>query len=88
VGTHPVHAFYEDPPIEIELIGGYFDGQRMYVPEHRDIWLMPIPADISLLSFDRDADVSTAMIATEEYRWTGVRDDGTRVFQYRGRATW
>jgi hypothetical protein len=79
-------ASMDDPPIEIELVGGYFDGRRMPVSEHRDSWLMPIPVQISL--FEPEPDVTRATMTTEEYRWTGVRDDGTRVFQYKGRATW
>jgi hypothetical protein len=71
---------YEVPPIEIEMIGGYFDGRRMFVPDSRDTWLMPVPVSIGLL--DPEPDVTRATIEVQRYRWTGsIRDDGTRVFR-------
>jgi len=74
--TCRIEDLYEDPPIEIEMIGGYFDGRRMRVPDHRDTWLMPVPVSVT---FDPAADPS---FHVERYRWTGsIRDDGTRVFR-------
>ena len=75
-----IEDLYEDPPIEIEMIGGYFDGHRMHVPDNRDTWLMPVP--VSLALSDPEPDVTRAETNVQQYRWTGsIRDDGTRVFQ-------
>lgn len=74
-----IEDLYEVPPTEIEMVGGYFDGRRMYVPDDRDMWLMPIPVEISLVL---EPDVTKTSMNVQEYRWAGsVRDDGTRVFQ-------
>lgn len=78
-----IEELYEQPPIEIEMIGGYFDGRRMFVPDDRDTWLMPVPPSVT----DMLADPVTVPppMPVEKYRWTGgIRDDGTRVFQYAG----
>ena len=70
----------DDPPIEIEMTGGYFDGRRMHVPEHRDTWLIPIPVRVTL---DPEPDATMPALNAVVYRWTGsIRDDGTRVFQF------
>lgn len=75
-----IEDLYEVPPIEIEMIGGYFDGRRMHVPEHRDMWRMPVPVQVTL---DPVPDVTRPSMDVQEYRWTGsIRDDGTRVFQF------
>ena len=73
-----IEDLYEAAPLEIELTGGYFDGRRMRVPDHRDRWLFPVPPAVSLT-----AELATGpSLEIEEYRWTGsIRDDGTRVFQ-------
>lgn len=71
---------YEVPPAEIEMVGGYFDGRRMRVPDNRDTWLLPVPASISLGG--PEPDVTRTSVNVEVYRWTGsIRDDGTRVFR-------
>ncbi len=75
-----IEDLYEIPPVEIEMIGGYFDGRRMHVPDHRDEWLMPVPPGFNLL--DPEPDVTRPAMDIQRYRWTGsIRDDGTRVFQ-------
>lgn len=75
-----IEDLYEVPPTEIEMIGGYYDGRRMYVPDNRDTWLMPVPVSLNLL--DPEPDVTRPSYNVQQYRWTGgVRDDGTRVFQ-------
>jgi hypothetical protein len=75
-----IEDFYEVPPTEIEMVGGYFDGRRMHVPDDRDTWLLPVPVNVAV--FEPDGDVTTASQATQQYRWTGsIRDDGTRVFR-------
>lgn len=75
-----VEDLYETSPIEIEMVGGYFDGRRICVPDDRLVWLMPIPPSIAL--YGPEPDVTTASVNVEAYRWTGsVRDDGVRVFQ-------
>jgi aminopeptidase N len=75
-----IEDLYEVPPVEIEMIGGYFDGRRMHVPDNRDTWLMPVPVSIGLL--DPWGDVTRASMEIQQYRWTGsIRDDGTRVFR-------
>ena len=80
-----IEDLYDDPAIEIELTGGYFDGHRMYIPDHRDTWLMPVPVDIA--PFGPEPDVTRSAITAEVYRWTGsIRDDGTRVFQFTFRS--
>lgn len=74
-----IEELYEDPPVEIEMIGGYFDGRRMYVPDNRDTWLMPVPVTVTL---DPGPDVTRPAMNVQQYRWNGsIRDDGTRVFQ-------
>jgi len=74
-----IEDLYEVPPVEIEMIGGYFDGRRMFVPDHRDEWLMPVPVSVTL---ELDPDPTRPMMDIQRYRWTGsIRDDGTRVFQ-------
>jgi hypothetical protein len=74
-----IEDLYEMPPTEIEMIGGYYDGRRMHVPDNRDTWLLPVPASIGLLDPEPDVPV---LPDPERYRWTGsVRDDGTRVFR-------
>jgi hypothetical protein len=76
-----IEELYEDPPIEIEMVGGYFDGRRMYVPDDRDTWFMPVPVDL----LAPEPDVTRPSMNAEQYRWAGsIRDDGTRVFQYIG----
>lgn len=76
-----IEDLYDDPAIEIELTGGYFDGRRMRVPELRDTFLMPIPPQITLGG--PEPDVTRATLNVEVYRWGGsIRDDGTRVYQY------
>ena len=78
--------FYDVPPPEVVLLGGYYDGKRMRVPVGRDSWLMPPPPE----DFP---DVLEIMVNGPQfksitdrvllYRWTGsIRDDGTRVFQF------
>jgi hypothetical protein len=74
-----IEDLYEVPPLEIEMIGGYFDGRRMHVPDHRDEWLMPVPIGVTL---HPEPDVTGPAMDIQRYRWTGsIRDDGTRVFQ-------
>ena len=76
-----IEDMYEDPPIEIELTGGYFDGRRMFVPEHRETWYFPVPVSITLAG--PEPDVTRPAMDTEVYRYTGsIRDDGTRVFRF------
>jgi len=76
-----VKDFYDDPPVEIELVGGYFDGRRMRVPEDRDTWLFPVPVDIML--YAPEPDVTRLSVDIAVYRRTGsIRDDGTRVFRF------
>lgn len=80
-----IEDLYDDPPIEIEMTGGYFDGRRMHVPDNRDTWLMPVPVSIDLLG--PEADATRPAMNVEGYRWTGsIRDDGTRVFQFAFRS--
>ena len=75
-----IEDLYDDPPIEIEMIGGYFDGRRMHVPDSRDTWLIPVPAELTVFP---EPDATRASIPAEVYRWTGsIRDDGTRVFRF------
>jgi hypothetical protein len=81
MGAPRIEDLYEDPPIEIELTGGHFDGHRMFVPDNRDTLLMPLPVDI--VAFGPEPDVTRASMNVEVYRFTGsVRDDGTRVFRF------
>jgi hypothetical protein len=79
-----IEELYEQPPIEIEMVGGYFDGRRMFVPDDRDTWLMPVPGGMIDLLADPVVSAMPA-VPVEKYRWTGsIRDDGTRVFRYAG----
>ena len=74
-----IEDLYKYPPIEIEMIGGYFDGRRMLVPDDRDTWFMPVPVTVTL---DPEPDPARPAMNVQEYRRTGsIRDDGTRVFQ-------
>jgi len=76
-----IEDLYDAPPVEIELIGGYFDGRRMHVPDSRDTWLFPVPPEITLGG--PPPDVTRAPLDAAVYRYTGsVRDDGTRVFRF------
>lgn len=76
-----IEDLYDSPPVEIELIGGYFDGRRMFVPDNRDTWLFPVPVNITLGG--PEPDVTRAPLNAAVYRWGGsIRDDGTRVFQF------
>lgn len=79
-----IEELYEQPPIEIEMVGGYFDGRRMLVPDNREMWLMPVPPSVTDLLAD-PVTIAIPAMPVEKYRWTGsIRDDGTRVFQYDG----
>lgn len=42
-----IEDLHDAPPVEIELVGGYFDGRRMFVPDDRDTWLLPVPPEIT-----------------------------------------
>jgi hypothetical protein len=49
-----IEDLYDDPPVEIELTGGYFDGRRMCVPGNRDTRQLPIPPEITLAATGPD----------------------------------
>lgn len=75
--------FYDDPPVWIELQGGYFDGKRMLIPEDRGIWVMPIPLDIADIWLKEPPDPCyPPVMPTQVYQFTGhINDDGTRIFK-------
>jgi len=80
-----IEDLYDAPPIEIELVGGSFDGRRMHVPDDRDMWLFPVPVDITLGG--PEPDVTRPSMTAEVYRSAGsIRDDGTRVFRFAFRS--
>lgn len=81
-----IEDLYDDPAIEIEMTGGYFDGRRMHIPGNRGPWLqLPIPPEITLAA--PGPNLTGPLFDTAVYRWTGsIRDDGTRVYQFEFRA--
>ena len=78
--------FYDVPPPEVVLLGGYYDGKRMRVPGDRDSWLMPPPPEDFPPALEIMVNGPQFKSITDRvllYRWTGsIRDDGTRVFQF------
>lgn len=75
--------FYDNPPVWIELQGGYFDGKRMLIPEDRGIWVMPIPLDVAACWLNEPPDPRyPPTMPTQVYQYTGhIHDDGTRIFK-------
>ena len=78
--------FYVVPPPEIELLGGWYDGRRMRVPDDRWWWIMPAPQPEPSIAMMTENPLALRPLQQPlVYRWTGsVRDDGTRVFRYEG----
>lgn len=89
----PIEDFYDAPaPIEIVLMGGPRDGERMTVPPR---WLpvieLPLPQKpmrlITMADMDRMAVDALRPMRERScaYRWSGsIRDEGTRVCDYLG----
>jgi hypothetical protein len=72
--------------VTVELVGGWYDGRRITVPENQGPWVvLPAPPmEPSIMPVDFSKKPPT-MPQPLSYRWTGsIRDDGTRVFRYEG----
>lgn len=74
--------FYEVPPPEVELVGGYYDGRRMTVPDERETWYLPVPPSLELCDYDPQQDLTRPSFGIARYQRTGsIGDDGARRFR-------
>lgn len=69
---------------EIELSGGFYDGQRFQVPELTWNIYMPVRVEIALSDYGQDDGLPPPMPPEPmRYERAGIRDDGTPWYRLR-----